>query len=168
MSLSPLFLTSAGCLFSLWHCVLCQPPLVLALISGKLSVRMCYVRWCYIVIFAANVRMGPFEVSTIWKSHRSEVETQASRLSGITAALIRACDQHVAGAVNASLRSGFNSPHNPCYLFIHCLFSVWQLSQSQKTSLLQNHVYHIIQIVPVWATGQPNSLHICLSTGKNT
>lgn len=60
--LSPLFLTLATCLSpSLWHCVLCQLPLELALISGKSTVRICYVQWCYIVIFTANIRRVPLK-----------------------------------------------------------------------------------------------------------
>lgn len=36
-------------------------PLILALIREKLSVRMCYVRRCYVVIFAAHVPMVPLK-----------------------------------------------------------------------------------------------------------
>lgn len=61
---------------------------MLALINGKLSVKMCYARRCYIVIFAANVRMVPLKCLPFQTVSIDEVETQASRLSGITEVLI--------------------------------------------------------------------------------
>lgn len=84
---------------SLWHCVLCQLHLELALITGTSSVRTCYVRWRYIVIFAANVRTDPLKCLQFKKVSRDEVETRASRLSGITVVLISVCEHHSAGIV---------------------------------------------------------------------
>lgn len=113
------------------HCVLCQLALLLALISGESSVRICYGPWSYIVIFKANVRIFPLKCLKLKKEKADDVETRASRLSRITVVLISVWEHHSAGIVSVSQRYGLYCADRPCRSFI-CLFCFQKIIEMIK------------------------------------